>query len=332
MSSKSVPNPTNSAPAPPHNPVPLLGIPSTRPVIYNSLDSSQLNVIAAGDPGAYQKIPGTDGQLEAVRASIYSASVAKQINAQRAATPPGMRCVDLEKYICDITIETSAQGASLLTVSVIDPGWALLEKDKKTGMSFIDTDDYGYLWPPIVINFPEGTSSAYWRLCQVNPSTTTSQANMTLVFEDNSVSELREHDQYTDSSCQMSRPDETRAEFIRRCIETASKNPFIKNADYPMRFIPLLPSSVFTAADLSTGQVPLSAQQENAGPARKNYNKQRTQSLEAASAAGSSFHHGDGVVSISQGADRVASGQTSTPVVSRGLGDVPVFTTPGNGP
>jgi hypothetical protein len=245
--------------------------PNTRPVIYNSIDAASLQVVAAMSPSQFESVPGTGG-LIATRVSKYSQSLATQINTQRNQASPQVEVVDLESHIIDITIETTAQGAGVLTVDLLDPYWRLLETTAN-GTSFIDVDEYGYLWPPIIVNFPEDSTDAYWRLCQVNPSTDTTQANMSLVFEDNAVSELREHDQYTDTACAMSRPDETRAEYIERCIVTASGHP-LTDADHPMRFQSLLPGSVFTAADLAgdATSTPASATSP-ASPARADPNK-----------------------------------------------------------
>lgn len=234
-------------------PIPVnLGTPDTRPPIYNSLSSSSLNVIAQTDPNAFKLVAGR-------RVSEFSSSIATQINNARRAMPSPMWCVDLEKYITNIVIETSAQGAGVLTVDLIDPGWELM-KTQPNGESFISVDQYGYLWPPIEINFPEGQSDALWRLCQVQASIDTTASNLSLIFEDAIVSELREHDQYTDPTCAQPYPNETRAEFIRRCIKTASKDP-LNDSDVGIRFIPLLPTDVFTTQDLYGDQssVPLSA-------------------------------------------------------------------------
>jgi hypothetical protein len=245
--------------------------PNTRQVIYNSLDAPSLQVVAASSPTQFETVAGTDG-LAAERVSVYSQSVAAQINTQRNNATPQVEILDLESHIIDITIETTAQGASILTIDMLDPFWKLLETTPN-GTSFIDVDEFGYLWPPIIINFPEDASDAYWRLCQVNPSSDTTQANMSLVFEDNAVSELREHDQYTDNSCAMSSPDETRAEYIQRCIVTASGHP-LTDVDHPMRFRSLLPGSVFTAADLAGDVTSLPASATSpASPARSDPDK-----------------------------------------------------------
>ena len=237
-------------------PLPInTGTPSTRPPIYNSLIAPSLrDAIAITDPGLFEVTANKE-------VSSYVKSVADQINTARKAASPPMWCVDLHEFIAEITIETSAQGSGVLTVDLIDPGWQLF-RTQANGESFLSVDEFGYLWPPIEINFPADQSDALWRLCQVTAATDTTNANMSLVFEDAIVAELREHDQFTDPSCAVSRPNETRAEYIRRCVKTASKNPDPSDTlSVGIRFIPLLPNSVFTADDLlgDTTTAPTSA-------------------------------------------------------------------------
>ena len=227
-------------------PLPInVGAPGTRQPIYNSLTSTSLDVIAPTDTTAFTT---TTRSGSTASVSVYRKSIADQINKQRKAATPSMSCTDLERYITDIVVETSVQGSGVLTVSLIDPGWQLM-KTQANGSSFISVDEYGYLWPPITVNFPQDESDALWRLCAVKTSIETSNSNMQLIFEDEIVSELREHDQFTDPSCAQSYVNETRAEYIRRCVKTASRNPQ-DPSDVGIRFIPLLPTSAFTSNDL----------------------------------------------------------------------------------
>jgi hypothetical protein len=283
--------------------------PSSRSIIYNSLGSSDLGVIAVSSP---QRLD----QLVAKRVDTFSNNIAVQINNQRLQYSPGMTCADLEDYIADIQIETSAQGAGVLTLSLIDPSWALLHRDPKTGTSFIDVDENGYLWPPIELTFPEEVSDSTWRLCGCQPSSDTTQANIQLIFEDAIVAELREHDQNTDPSCATSLPNETRAEFMERCVKTASKNKLIAG-EVGIRFVSLLPKSAFTGADLTKGEqtAPKSAK------VKDGHNKNWLKQPPGRTGLGASLGIGSGPQSglpgqvgagVASGSIGIGSGMTST--------------------
>ncbi len=204
--------------------------------IPSEVASHELDIIALQDP---------------IQIRAYTISVAKQINDQRMKYAPQKRVANLSDAIQDIIIETSAQGASLLEVHIIDTGWDLFTRDE-SGTCFIDADPDGYLWPPIEVNFPEGASDCFWRLAQARPSTDLSQANVILTFEDRIVAELREY-----GGPVQSNPQETRAEFIRRLVKEVQLGNQVQTGittgerDSRIRFVPLLPTSVFTAADLA---------------------------------------------------------------------------------
>lgn len=250
-------------------------------VIYNSLQSSDLSIAALSGPGRV-----TDVSAKSVPAPVSSSidllsgSVADQINAQRMSYTPPFKAVDLENMIVDIIVETSAQGSGLLEVHLIDPYWMLLRRDPTTGSSFIDVDPSGdgYLWPPIEVNFPPTASDATWRLCQVKSTTDIGDANLVLVFEDKIVAEMREHDaggnDPTDPSLGSSNAQETRSQFIKRCVKTVSANPLL-SSDVGIRFVSLLDPSDNTAADLVGTEVtlPASATQPAAPNNRVNYLK-----------------------------------------------------------
>ncbi len=249
----------------------------TNPII-GTLNSPDLAVTVLTDP---------------LQVKFYRDNIAKQINAQRMAQPPQKEAVDLSDWIADIIIETTVQGASLLEVHIIDPGWILLQRDAN-GVSFLDVDENGYIWPPIEVNFPPDVSDAQWRLCQLRPSTDLTAANLILVFEDKVASVLREF-----SGPVLSHTNETRAEFIRRLVKeatvggalaptpgfsgggslgTGTDTPIIGTPDGSIRFIPLLPNIDFTAADLTSDQfvLPASAKQPKPAPARGDPNKNGT--------------------------------------------------------
>jgi hypothetical protein len=240
--------------------------------ILNSMFSSDLNATVISDPAQIR--------------FLVAQSMADQINEQRMSFSPPKQAVDLTDAIADIIIETSAQGASLMEVHIIDPYWVLLQRDA-AGICFIDVDEQGYLWPPIEVNFPKGSSDAMWRLCACAPTTDLTTANIVLTFEDRCAAELREFQGPVQSN-----HNETRAEFIRRLVKEArfgghlpsvayngvATSPNVGMPDGSIRFITLLgigDPQAFSAADLASDQVytPPSAKQPAAPPARKSPNK-----------------------------------------------------------
>lgn len=224
----------------------------TRP-LFDAIASPDLHVTELVDPAEI---------------SFLVTSLADQINAFRMDWSPPKRVHDLSGWIADIIIETTAQGASLLEVHIIDPAWTLLMKDVN-GVAFIDVDDEGFLWPPIEVTFPKDRSDATWRLCQLRPSTSLTEANVIMVFEDKIVSELREH-----FGAQVSFPDQTRAEFLQSLVKQANDSPTFPG-EVDIRFRALLPKETFTAADLTMSQrLPASATQPFAPKARKHPNKE----------------------------------------------------------
>lgn len=221
-------------------------------MIYNSLASPDLDVVELVDPNRIQ---------------FYANSLADQINTFRMSYSPQKRIIDLSTFISDIIIETTAQGGSLLEVTVIDPGWMLFTRDAN-GVCFIDVDDQGFLWPPVEVTFPPDISDATWRLCQCIPTTDLTQANVTITFEDKIVSELREH-----YGAQTSYPEQTRAEFMQSLVQQANRDP-VYPGEIPIRFVSLLPKETFTVADLNLQErLPASATQKYAPPSRNNPNK-----------------------------------------------------------
>lgn len=234
----------------------------TAPII-NSIAGADLHITELVDPSVIE---------------FRARQMADAINLSRrqyvAATKDAQKhIVDLKNWIADIIIETSAQGASLLEVHVIDPGWALFQRDKH-GTCFIDVDEQGFLWPPIEVTFPADISSSTWRLAQCRPSTDLNSANVVLVFVDKVSAELREH--YGPLS---SNPQETRAEFIKRLVTKASNSPAFPG-DSPIRFRTLLDIGsphAFDPSDLSNSQLPASANQPHPPKARRNPDKQPSQ-------------------------------------------------------
>lgn len=169
---------------------------------------------------------------------------------------------DLTEAVCDITIETIVQGAGTLTVLIADPWWVLLTRVGDSP-AFIDVDDAGLLIP-VDVNFPRGTD-CWWRLCAANPTTDTSQANLTLTFEDRIASDLRDI-----GGPLTAHNNEDRAQFIARSVSPVKGLRFVCPA------LTQKPGSV--GGDITQGQIaalgntsaPASAKQPNAPTARQN--------------------------------------------------------------
>jgi hypothetical protein len=150
-----------------------------------------------------------------LKIQAYRETIAKQMNDQSA----GPTFTDLSERISGITIETSAQGASILTVTLIDPLWVLPMS------GFIQVDQYGYLWPPIDINFPSGTDCV-WRLCQYHAiwDADMSTPNLTLTFEDRIASLLREMDSSSNFGVAQGQANQTLGDFIKQLVDSANKS------------------------------------------------------------------------------------------------------------
>jgi hypothetical protein len=197
--------------------------------IPNELQSVQADITILTDPA----------RLEA-----FKTTIADQMNRQSG----GPIFVDLSDRISDVQLNTTAQGAGTLVLSIIDPQWRLLNYDWPLGSgdTFIQADDTGYLWPPIDINFPTGTDCV-WRLCQCAPVTMTpgdTTANMTLTFEDRSISWLREINATMGGVSQAS-PDATLGGFIKQLVDGANQylrgHPAASGSDWqPIRLVELV--------------------------------------------------------------------------------------------
>lgn len=171
---------------------------------------------------------------------------------------------DLTQAIVDLTVETIVQGAGTLTVLIVDPWWQLLTRPASgNSPAFIDVDESGLLIP-VDVNFPQGTDS-WWRLCAAQPTTDTTQANLTLTFEDRIATELRDL-----SGPKTAGSNQTRAQFIASCVSQAPDIRFVCPA--------LTQPAGSVAGDLTSGQIqalgnttaPASSKQPNAPAARKN--------------------------------------------------------------
>lgn len=154
---------------------------------------------------------------DALKIEAIKQDIAKQLNDGSA----GPKFVDLSSRIAGVQIETSAQGASLVVISLIDPAWVIPMS------GFIQVDDGGYLWPPIDINFPRG-SDCFWRLCQYqavwDAEMDASQGNVTLTFEDRIVSQLREMSPAYPGGISQGQPNQTLGGFIKQLVDNANHN------------------------------------------------------------------------------------------------------------
>lgn len=175
-----------------------------------------------------------------VRIDAVKASIATQMNAQSG----GPTFKDLSERINDVKIETVAQGASTLMVTLTDPDWNLMsyEHPAGSGNTFIQADATGYLLP-IDINHPRGTDCV-WRLCQCNYSTFVGDPNAILTFEDRSVSWLREVNSNMGGVAQGS-PDATLGGFIKQLVDGANGylrgHPEASGTDWlPIRLVELV--------------------------------------------------------------------------------------------
>ena len=185
----------------------------------------------------------------------YRESVADQLNAQAAC-----RCETLTDRIADITINTTAQGAGTLEIQVIDPTWSL-------GTSgFIQADENGYLYPPILINFPSGTD-CYWELCQMAATTDLSQPQWTLTFEDRNVSLLRQIGPAVHGAIAQGDPTDTLGGFIKRLVDNANS---VLKPNPPIRLVEMI-----SPADPNYKH-PAGAPSPRSSPVRSNPNKTKT--------------------------------------------------------
>lgn len=183
------------------------------PSIPNPLATSQLDTSILTDP---------------VRIGAYRSSIARQLNDGSY----GPRFLDLEDRIADVTITTSAQGASTLEVTLIDPLWVIPQS------GFIQADATGYL-QPLDVQFPTDAEIT-WRLVQYRPSWTAEMdtANLVLTFEDRIVSFLRQVSP-GNGGVSQGQPNQTLIAFFAQLVSSA--NTFIKGPGVtPIQFVPLI--------------------------------------------------------------------------------------------
>lgn len=119
--------------------------------------------------------------------------------------------VELAERVGEIELETQILGASFITVTIIDPEWALQTS------GFVDVVEG--LLDEIEVEFPEN-SGWFWVLCKVEGSTEVSTANFTMVFEDKVIAELR---QYWGPK-QAPAGTQTRAQFVRDLVNEVGQH------------------------------------------------------------------------------------------------------------
>jgi hypothetical protein len=241
--------------------------------------------LEAEPSGTIKTIPNELRSVEAditvltdpIRLEAFKGTIAKQMNDQSG----GPIFEDLSDRLADVQISTTAQGAGTLVLSIIDPAWWFLKyaTPKNSGNTFIQADDTGYLWPPIDINFPTGTD-CYWRLCQCAPTTITqgdTTANLTLTFEDRSISWLREINAKMGGVSQAV-PDATLGGFVQELVNGANQylrgHPAISSSDWqPIRLVELIDPH---DANYNPPAEPPSSANPQSALARQNPNKTKT--------------------------------------------------------
>lgn len=188
------------------------------PQIPNEFATAELDTTILVDPEKIQ---------------AYKTSIADQMNKQS----PGPKFADLSDRIADVKLQTSAQGASILTVGVIDPAWALLIS------GFIQVDAQGYLWPPIDVNFPTGTDCV-WRLAQVeadwDAEMDTQAGNLTLTFEDRIAALLRQMSASTPGGMSQGQPNQTLGGFFKQLVDNTNSVLHLKKGGEAIRLVELI--------------------------------------------------------------------------------------------
>jgi hypothetical protein len=184
-----------------------------------------------------------------------------------AAQPGAPKQEQLAGAIQEVTVETQIAGASLLTVTMLDPDLGLQTS------GFLNVTPDGLL-PAIDVNFPGG-SQAWWRLCMLEGGLDNSQPNLTLTFQDRIVSYLRDHWGPVGAAAGTT----TRAQFIKRLVDEVGRGAYARSPYFetPIRLVcPELNVIQPVASSLTNdlGQVTISTavDQQNAGTKA---NKQR---------------------------------------------------------
>jgi hypothetical protein len=129
--------------------------------------------------------------------------------AQRLKLPSAPTAVDLSEMITSISPEGHMGQASAIQVELVDENWQLVDS------GFFGIVDDPRLLAPIDLNFPEG-SRWWWRLSQYSAK---SDFTITLTFYDRVVAEL----QKMLGPIVGYRLTETRAKFMKRCVDTTNQ-------------------------------------------------------------------------------------------------------------
>jgi len=119
---------------------------------------------------------------------------------------------DLANAISEVTLQTQIAGASLLTITFADPQWAI----QTSGLLALNTEG---ILDDISVEFPE-FSGSFWRLCMVQGSADNTAPNLTLTFEDEIISELR--DKWGPKT--VAPGTTTRAQFVKQLVDEVNSD------------------------------------------------------------------------------------------------------------
>lgn len=158
-------------------------------------------------------------KIKALQPAAVSRLIASQVVASSSGTTPTVE--DLAAAISDVQIETQTLGASLLVVTLIDPGWQI----QRSG--FLNITSEGLL-DEIDVNFPQG-SGYWWRLAMVEGTNDLSAPNLMLTFQDRIISYLQ--DKWGPKG--VAPGTVTRAQFIKQLVDEVGNGDGLQ----PIKFV-----------------------------------------------------------------------------------------------
>ncbi len=167
----------------------------------------------AAPVASYDPLAGVDVLTDVGAVAFIAAQLNDKAQNQNVALGAN-RVSDLTDAIVDITFESTAQGASILVVTITDFQLQLITRFGNSP-AFIDSDDSGLLLP-VDVNFPQNTNR-WWRLMAADISSDLTQANLRLTFEDRIVVELRDL-----AGPKTAGKGQTRAAFVQSCVTQVS--------------------------------------------------------------------------------------------------------------
>jgi hypothetical protein len=141
-----------------------------------------------------------------------STFIANDIQASASGIVPQRE--QLAEVISEVQLQTQTLGASLLHVTLIDPGWAI----QRTG--WLNVTDDGLL-DEIEVQFPAPQPNEppmWWRLAMVEGGNDLTQPNLTLTFQDRIVAILQ--DQW--GPIGVAPNTKTRAQFFKQLVDSAN--------------------------------------------------------------------------------------------------------------